>query len=73
MTSKIDVQAASIGRGGQWNLRDLVDLLWTCARLSFAPETASPLAARVLELLTTGLPLPSVTTAEQQTDPQDRG
>ena len=44
----------SVGRGGRWNLRDLVDLLWACARLDLAPDVAAPLAARILELLPTG-------------------
>ena len=54
------VQVQSVGRGGRWNLRDLVDLLWACARLNLPPQAAVPLAQRLLDVLPRGELLLSV-------------
>ena len=39
---------------GRWNLRDLVDLYWTCGRLSTVSVDVGPLTERVLEVLSSG-------------------
>ena len=45
---------------GHWNLRDLVDLYWTCARLSLPSLDVRPLTLRVLERLSSGEPCQSL-------------
>ena len=42
---------------GRWNLRDIVDLYWTCGRLNATTVDIQSLTDRVLDVLSRGEPV----------------